>query len=150
MAEPSPPPPLLSIRVIYEDLPDLIEVETRVNAGPWSGVATAYTGPEMLRDAARGLQTWAQRPTGVFVLEAGADIGIGWLRLRCSSVGGRGAIPCQVDLATSSGDPLTAWRLSLVSPVEAWSLEGFARQLERLAETLEGEAILAGEAGSPH
>jgi hypothetical protein len=136
--------PLISVRVSYKDLPDLIEVETRVAAAGWQGMARAYTGPGSLLDAARRLRLWAARPVGEFALEAGADTGIGWLFVRWESSGGRGAIPCHVHIATNAGDPKISWRLSLAWPVESWSLERFARQLERVAETLQGEANLEG------
>src|SRR5262249_24935161 len=55
MADDVPRPPFLAVRVVYEDLPDLIEIETRAVAGMWSGAAGAYTSPESLRESAREL-----------------------------------------------------------------------------------------------
>jgi hypothetical protein len=45
----------LGLHIVYEDLPDLIEIEVRVVVGEWSGVAQAYTGPSSLVEEARGL-----------------------------------------------------------------------------------------------
>jgi hypothetical protein len=132
--------------VSYEDL-HLIEVETRVAAPAWQGVASAYTDAGSLLDGARRLQRWAARPDGDFILEAGADTGIGWLFVRWQSSGGRGTIPCHIQIATKTWDSQPSWRMSLTCPVESWSLEQFARQLERVAETRQGEANLEGVRG---
>ena len=53
MAHDEPRSPSLTLRVVYEDLPDLIEVEARVVAAGWSGVTRAYTGPPSLVEEAR-------------------------------------------------------------------------------------------------
>lgn len=46
----------LTVQVVREDLPDMIAVEARVISGGWSGVASAYVGPETFRDAASRLR----------------------------------------------------------------------------------------------
>ncbi len=48
MDDDEPRAPALSLRVVYKDIPDLIELEARVVTGGWSGVARAYTGPGSL------------------------------------------------------------------------------------------------------
>ena len=68
----------LSLRIVYDDLPDLIEVEVRVVSDEWSGVAQAYTDPASLAEDARGLLAWSRHTVGESHLEAGADTGIGW------------------------------------------------------------------------
>ena len=47
-----PRSPALTIRVVYEDLPDLIEIEARIVFGDWSAVTRAYTGPSSLAEDA--------------------------------------------------------------------------------------------------
>src|SRR5690242_8938592 len=51
--------PSLTLRVVYEDLPDLIQVEAQIAADGWSGIVWAYTSPHSLGEEARGLLNWA-------------------------------------------------------------------------------------------
>jgi hypothetical protein len=138
--------PTITIRVVYEDLPDLIEVEARVMAGEWSGTTRAYTGPGLLAKEARKLLVWTARPSEEFILEAGADTGIGWLRLRWYRVDRAGHLFCHVQMATpaTSGRPEGVRRLTLEFSTEPTLVERFARHLVSLAESLTGEAVLTG------
>jgi hypothetical protein len=138
--------PSLTVRVVYDDLPDLVEIEARVLSGDWSGVTCVYASPSLLAEGARGLLAWTLSPREEFILAAGADTGIGWFQLRCYAVDRAGHLACHVNLATSAnGDrPEQVWRLSLEIPAETASVERFARQLIAVAETLIGEATLTG------
>jgi hypothetical protein len=135
----------LTIRIIYEDLPDLIEVETRIIFGDWSAVACAYTSPASLAGKARGLLAWSQSLVGEFSVEAGADTGIGWAHLRWYEVDRAGHLACHVRLASRDFEkrPPSVRRLALEVPVEPFSVELFARQLIKMVETLTGEAVLS-------
>ena len=146
MTNDKPRLPSVTVRVVYEDLPDLIEIEARVLSGDWSGITCAYTSPCALVEEARGLLAWTACPREEFALDAGADTGIGWFQLRCYAVDRAGHLACHVNLATSAiGDrPEEVWRLSLEIPTETASVERFARQLIAVAETLTGEATLTG------
>ena len=133
----------LNLRIVYEDLPDLIEIEVRVLSGDWSGVARAYTGPSSLAEEARSLLAWSRRPVGEFALDAGADTGIGWVHLRWYAVDLAGHLACHVQLATSKAmDRPESARLALEFPVEPYALEQFAHQIIAIVETLAGEAVL--------
>jgi hypothetical protein len=136
----------LTVRVVYEDLPDLIQIEARVLSGDWSGITSAYTGPSLLAEASRGLLAWTERPREAFTLTAGADTGIGWFQLRTYSVDRAGHLVCQIQFATDArgGRPEQVWRLSLEIPTETAQVERFARQLIAVAERLTGEAVLEG------
>jgi hypothetical protein len=138
--------PSLTVRVVYLDLPDLIEVEAQVVSGSWSGTARAYTSPSSLLENARRLLAWTAHPSGEFALESGADTGIGWLHLRWYPVDRAGHLACHVKLATGSigGRPEEVWRLTLEMPTETGLVERFARRLVSLAETFSGEAGLEG------
>jgi hypothetical protein len=138
--------PSLTLRVVYEDLPDLIQVEARVEAAGWSGIAWAYTSPHSLGEEARGLLDWAKRLSGEFTLEAGADTGIGWLSLRWYAIDQAGHLACHVRMATrcDSNRPESERRLSLEFVTEPSMVERFARQLASLSELLTGEAVLIG------
>jgi hypothetical protein len=139
-------PPYIAIRVVYEDMPDLIQIEARVTLDDWSGVARSYTGSQLLRESAGKLATWCQRPVSDFLLQSGADTGIGWLCLRWYPVDKAGHLMCHIQLASSSGEsrPEAVRRLSLEMPTEPGLVENFARQLASLAQTLKGEAVLMG------
>ena len=138
--------PILTLRVVYEDLPDLIEVEARIVADDWSGITRAYTGPVSLAEEARALLTWSARPCEEFVLEAGADTGIGWLHLRWYTTDRAGHIACHVQIAMEeeTGRPEGVRRLALEFLTEPGLIERFAIQLAALAESLTGEAVLTG------
>jgi hypothetical protein len=139
--------PSLTLRVVYEDLPDLIEVEARVAAYGWSGITCAYASPQALGKAARDLLSWTERPVEELALEAGADNGIGWLSLRWYAINRAGHLACQVRMATradNSDTPEDVWRLSLEFRTERSMVERFARQLASLADTQAGEAVLTG------
>ena len=96
--------PSLTLRVVYEDLPDLIQVEAQIAADGWSGIVWAYTSPHSLGEEARGLLNWAERLSGEFALEAGADTGIGWLSLRWYVIDRAGHLACHVRI-TRLGPP---------------------------------------------
>ena len=112
--------PGLTIRVIYEDLPDLIEIEARIVFGDWSAVACAYTSPSSFAEHAHGLLAWSQRPVEEFSMEAGADTGIGWASLRWYTVNRPGHLACHVRLATQNigSRPESVRRLALEVPGE--------------------------------
>jgi hypothetical protein len=132
----------LEIRVVREDLPDMIEVEAQVVTEEWAGVATGYVGPDDFRTAADGLRRWADRPAGEHLFEIGADTGIGWVQLRWVAKDGRGVISCHVRLATNRGDPQTCWRLGLTLKAEPWAVQRFAASLTSVARSFEGGAVL--------
>ncbi|MBW3542614.1 MAG: hypothetical protein KY476_20315 [Planctomycetes bacterium] len=140
--------PSLSVHVVYDDHPDLIEIETRVGVGHWSEVASAYTSPDLLRDQAHRLLAWSRHPQGEVVVEAGANTGIGWIVLRFGTIDMAGHVVCHVELATGARNPHSRpevpWRLSIEFPTEPALIERFARHLAALAESLTGVAVLEG------
>jgi hypothetical protein len=146
MTDDEPRSPFLSVRIVYEDPPDPIEIEARVLFGDWSGMTRAYTGPSSLIEQARGLLAWAARPCEEFKLDAGADTGIGWLQLRWYPIDRAGHLACHVELATraTGGRPEEVWRLSVEMPKETGLVERFARQLISIGEAFTGEAMLVG------
>jgi hypothetical protein len=146
MADDETRSPTMTLRVVYEHRPDLIEVEARVAAAGWSGITRAYTGRVSLCEEARGLSAWTARPRDVFALEAGADTGVGWLSLRWYTIDRAGHLACHVQIATTaeSSRPEGVRRLSLEFLTEPALVERFARQLISVAESLTGEAVLAG------
>ena len=131
----------IAIRVVYQDLPDLIELRTSVRIRDWSGAACAYASPHSLVNEAQKLVLWSRHPEGEFRIDAGADTGIGWLVLSFRTVDMAGHIVCHVTLATS--DP-NVCRLAVNIRTEAGLVERFANELISLARTLKGDAVLIG------
>jgi hypothetical protein len=138
--------PGISIRIVYSDPPDLIELETTANAGVWRGSATAYASPAKLSKDAAALAAWSRNPTTQYTLEAGKDTGIGWLLLVFVPRGKAGHLTCRVTLAASytNHQDEDAWRLSLSMRTEPGLVERFAQQLLCLLSGMKDEARLEG------
>lgn len=143
-------PPSLTICVEYEDRPDLIQVRAAVIASGWSAVTFAYASPDGLEDAAKLLARWAENPVEECVVNAGADTGIGWLKLSFYPVDMARHVACSVQMATSAptrGRPQEVWRAALEVRTEPGLIIRFAKELESLARTGQGEAVLEGVNG---
>jgi hypothetical protein len=122
----------LELRVVYEDLPDMIELETRVRAGDWSACSRAYSSPDFLSDDAEKLVAWSLNPQGHFRLEAGADTGNGWIVLEFYPINLAGHTRCAVTLATGAtprdARPAQTWRFSVELKTEPGLIERFGRE----------------------
>ncbi len=138
--------PTLTLSVVYDDLPDLIEVQARVVFGDWSGISGAFINPDSLCERARRLLAWSLRPSSEFAIEAGADTGMGWLHLRWYMIDRAAHLACHVQIAMrkESDRPEGVRRLSLEFHTQPLLVERFARQLVSVATSLTGEAVLAG------
>jgi len=143
--------PSLSVAVVYSDPPDLIELETRVATRQWGGSARAYDSPDSFRRQALTLESWCRHLKGEAVVEAGADTGIGWSRLRFYRTDNAGHVVCHVTLATgglpSNYRRTEVWRLSLEFQTEAGLVEQFARSLRLKINSLNVPAVLKGVIG---
>ena len=147
MTSERPTHPRLTTRIVYEDLPDLVEIETHVWASNWQGVARAYASPQSLHHEAKALEQWCRKPEGEAVLEAGADTGIGWVRLRFYPIDMAGHLVCHVQLATAGsmgGRPEEVWRMSLEIRTEPGLVERYARQLAGIVDSVGEEVLLQG------
>ena len=142
------PLPTISVTMIYEDAPDLLEIETRVHSYSWQGVARAYAATESLRQQAVALDTWCKHLTGEAVIEAGADTGVGWILIRFYRADSAGQVLCHVTLATggvvANHRPEQVWRLSLEIPTEVDLVEQFARSLQSALCSVGSTALLQG------
>lgn len=138
----------LELRVVWEDLPDLIEIETRVCAGEWSARARAYVSPASLVADAERLIAWARQPVGNVRLEAGADTGIGWLVLDFFTVDAWGHCRCAVTLATGrvrlDARPTEVWRFAVELQTELGLIERFGRECLSLRRDPSCVAQLSG------
>jgi hypothetical protein len=137
----------LELRVVYQDLPDMIEVETRVRAGEWSACSRAYCSPGFLSDDAGQLVAWSLNPQGHFRLVAGADTGIGLLVLDFYTIDSAGHTRCAVTLATGSAprDARLAetWRFAVVLKTEPGLIERFGRECLELGRDYSRKAMLS-------
>jgi hypothetical protein len=138
----------LELRVVYEDLPDMIEVETHVRHGDWSARSWAYASPDLLRHDAAALVAWSRAPVGTFRLEAGADTGIGWLLLDFYTVDAAGHACCAVTLATGGAPrearPAETWRFAIELRTELGLIERFGQECVALGQDFSGVARLSG------
>jgi hypothetical protein len=137
----------LELRVVYVDLPDLIEIECRVLHGDWSASNTAYASPGFLRRDVAALVEWSKNPSGTFRLEGGADTGIGGLVLDFYTINTAKHACCAVKLATSARrDPRPAevWRFAIELRTELGLIEKFGRECVSLGKDFSGVATLLG------
>ena len=138
----------IQLRVIYEDLPDLIELGVSVQYCGWSAFSKAYTSPSKFSDEAQQLLKWASLPTATVQIEAGADTGIGWMVLKFYTIDAAGHVRCAVKLATgkqSYGARLEeTWRFAIEMETELGLIEQFARECIALSTDFTREARLSG------
>ena len=138
----------LQLHVIYDDLPDLIELSVRVTHGEWSAVSTAYTSPSFLTEDCKGLLHWVEAPDKPIRIEAGADTGIGWMALEFYTIDRAGHARCAITLAakTLKNEPRPAEtsRLTIELPSELGLIERFARECIALGGNFKREARLIG------
>lgn len=122
----------LELCVVYEDLPDLIELGVRVRSSEWSAASTAYTSPSFLADSGKAILEWVKAPQNRLRIEAGANTGIGWMVLEFYTVDRACHARCAVTLATGYGSrdswPEETSRFAIELPTEIGLIERFARE----------------------
>lgn len=138
----------LHLRVVYEDLPDLIELAISVRHGGWAAESSVYASPQVLADVAAKLVEWVASPGEPFEIEEGADNGIGWMRLKFYTIDRAGHARCAVCLSTG-GQPADArpeetWRFAIEIPTELGLIERFGRECVRLSKDSSPQALLEG------
>jgi hypothetical protein len=140
----------LQLRVIYQDLPDLIELNVRVMYGEWSASSTAYTSPSFFTKIGPGLLRWVKAPDEALRIEAGADTGAGWMVLQFYTIDRAGHARCAITLATNSrtNNPRLAEtsRFAIELPTELGLIERFARECIALGSDFKRDARLMGVA----
>jgi hypothetical protein len=144
----------LRLRVICEELPNLIELGISVIHGGWSARATAYTSPSFFTENGEKLLRWVRAPNEALRIEAGADTGIGWMALQFYTVDRAGHARCAISLATKTrtNDPRPAEtsRFAIELPTELGLIERFARECVALGDDFRLETMLIGlPAGFP-
>jgi hypothetical protein len=129
--------------VIYQDLPDLIELGISARFDGWSADSTAYASPTAFREDARRLLAWVSSPTEPVFIEAGADTGIGWMLLKFYTVDRAGHAFCAVTLS-SGRTARTSRRFAIEIPTELGMVERFAHECLALSTDFSHEARLPG------
>jgi len=126
------PSDFLELCVVYEDLPDLIELGVRVRSGEWSAASTAYTSPSFLAESGKAILHWIKGPQRRLRIEAGADTGIGWMVLDFYTIDSACHARCAVTLATGHGSrdsrPEETSRFAIELPTEIGLIERFAKE----------------------
>jgi hypothetical protein len=137
----------LQLRVIHED-PHLIELGVRVSHREWSSYSTAYTSPSMLSEAGVALQRWIDAPRESLTVEAGADTGIGWMRLKFYVIDAACHAACAITVASGyqsqGARPEETWRLAVEMATEIGLIQKFAEQCIALGQGLRDDARLTG------
>ena len=137
----------IQLRVIDEDLPDLIELAIRVRYGQWAAFSKAYASPSQFADQARSLLDWVSAPNGRAQIEAGADTGIGWMVLTFYTIDRAGHARCAIKLATGErpqdARPEETWRIAIELATELGLIERFARECIALSADFSREARLS-------
>jgi hypothetical protein len=140
----------LQLHVIYQDLPDLIELHVRVIHGEWSASSTAYTSPSFFTKIGPELLRWAKAPEEALRIEAGADTGVGWMVLQFYTIDRAGHVRCAITLATNARTnhprPAETSRFAIELPTELGLIERFARECIALGSDFKRDARLTGVA----
>jgi hypothetical protein len=128
----------VQLRIVYDDLPDLIELEIIVRYRGWSAHSSAYASPSAFADEAGNLLSWVQSPSEPCSIRAGADTGIGWMVLKFFTIDRAGHARCHVKLATGKqardSRPEETWRIEIEIATELGLIENFARECVALSE----------------
>ena len=136
----------VQLHVVYEDLPDLVELAVSVRHGGWSAQSTAYDSPSAFEEDARRLLEWVSSPVGTLQVTAGADTGTGLVALRFYVIDRAGHARCAVTLATRElardARPEETRRFAIEVPTELGSVERFARECAALGSGLSRSARL--------
>jgi hypothetical protein len=136
----------LQLRVIYEDLPNLVELGIRVVHGEWSATSTAYVSPEFLTESGDAILHWIEAPNKPLSIEAGADTGIGWMVMQFYTIDRAGHARCAITLATQTltDGPRAAEtsRFAIELPTELGLIERFAQECIALGSDFKREARL--------
>src|SRR5207237_2370778 len=105
------------LRVGYREQPDLMELEILVQYRGWKAHSAVYASPHGFADDCEHLLKWAKAPSQPITIEAGADTGIGWLKLSFYTIDRAGHVACSVTLATGlqprDARPAETWRMAI-------------------------------------
>lgn len=133
----------LTLRVTYDDLPDMIEIAAELCHGRWSALAEFYVSPKLLSDAA-SIVEWSRSPKAPLQYGSGIDGAAGGFILAFRTVDSAQHVGCAIQLVTREVSRESAPRISLEMPTELGLVERFGLECVALGRTLRGEARLIG------
>ncbi|RPI63349.1 MAG: hypothetical protein EHM48_02620 [Planctomycetaceae bacterium] len=139
-------PPFLLLKIVYDD-DDLIEIESRLVVGDWSGRSLAYASAMLAKENAESLAKWILKTNSPFVLELGGNDATGWVCLRFRKVDNAGHILCYIQLADRDMNQRAGGevsRLAIEMQVDLGQIERFALALKTAVSAHRGEALLQG------
>jgi hypothetical protein len=127
----------LKLRVIYEDLPDLIELALQVNDstannGPWVVGGYFYEVPQSLVEQASKLLNWVNQPQGAFSLVSLHNSGLAKCSIQFYTIDRAGHTRCCVQYREDQSkrvepcDPTRQVTLELRTEIGA--IERFAKE----------------------
>jgi hypothetical protein len=138
----------LRLRVVYRDLPNLIELGVHLIHSEWSAVSTVYTSPSLVVENGNRLLLWSKDPGEPLLIEAGADTGIGWMALEFYTIDRARHARCAIRLATKTRTdgprPAETSRFAIELPTELGLIESFAREYIALGKDFGNQAQLNG------
>jgi len=137
----------LQLRVIYDDPPDLVEIEAYVVHDHWSALSSAYASPSFFDDGGEKLLRWANSPQKLLRIEAGADTGVGLIALEFYVIDSVGHARCAISLAAKNVGyerPAQISRFAIELPTELGLVERFAQEWIGLGRDFKREARLIG------
>ena len=136
----------LQLRVIYKELPNLIELGIRVAHGEWCAASTAYVSPLFPAESGEAILRWVKTPSVPLNIGAGADTGIGWMALQFYTIDRAGHARCAIKLATKTrtdGPRLAETsRFAIELPSELGFIECFGKECIALGSDFTREARL--------
>ena len=134
----------ITLKVVYAEDGYLLGVKAAVAVGHWAGKAEAWTYAAALQKFASELMTFVENPKGEVAFVAGDPKIPGAITLRFYPIDRSKHLVCHVRLASDpQGDrPETIWRLEIEPPVETMAILRFAREIQTMAERLDGRAVL--------
>ena len=139
--------PKLSIELIWEDV-DLEELRITASNGQYCGTATVYVVQGDIAALAKTLQGFPKAVSQVEVFEGGeASSARAKLVFRCIDQIGHAAVRVSlVEFAYDNAQPPIMNDVNLEMRFEAWALDQFCKELERVGKRARKFAILRGVA----
>jgi hypothetical protein len=138
----------IQLRVVYVDLPDMIQLGVVVQYRGWSASSYAYDSPSRFAEQSHDLLAWVSSPDKAVQIDAGADTGIGWMVLTFYTVDQLGHARCAIKLASDplrrDARPEETWRMAVEVKTELGLIERFARECIAMTTDFSGEATLEG------
>ena len=134
----------VTFRVVYEDLPDMIELAIDMCHSGWSASAAIYVSPALLANDAAQLIEWSRNPIEPLHFGSGIHPGSGGFVMQFRIVDAAQHVRCLFQLATRELNRHAAWQVVIEIPTELGLVERFGQECIALGQTLRGESRLTG------